>query len=267
MSGGFPIRCFTCGKLINHLYDTYLSIINNGRESTKVLDDMNIIRPCCRRMFLTHVDINQYQLQYPTYHDGVQRLDEEDTGVNDAVMPSNDYEADGTDEEEVEENEEQEDEDENELDDKDVDENGEEEENELDEEENESDAIVPILRDIRSYIDGYINDRVDDIPEKSILVVSDKIYAKKYFDMNIEDRYTVSCCTIKDYIDPNHKKLIKLIWGSRLYPIEVCTKDTSTFFALPQEAILEYKSAYMYDMIKADDESYIPSLQDFGIED
>ena len=53
----FPVRCFTCGKIIAttkkiHMYKT--DVIQGSRSPDEVLDEMRMIRPCCRRMFLTH---------------------------------------------------------------------------------------------------------------------------------------------------------------------------------------------------------------------
>ena len=77
-----PVRCFTCNKIIGDKYSTYLSKIQEYEKKnpdyknnrtidnniiTKgdieksiqgiVLDDLQIHRYCCRRMFLTQVDI------------------------------------------------------------------------------------------------------------------------------------------------------------------------------------------------------------------
>ena len=73
-----PIRCFSCNKLIADKYSIYLdlnkkldldnnlttidtNLINSGVIETsaqgKILDELNIKRYCCRRMFLTQVDI------------------------------------------------------------------------------------------------------------------------------------------------------------------------------------------------------------------
>ncbi len=48
----FPIRCFTCGKVIGHLYKEYSYRIAKGEDRGKVLDDLGITRYCCRRHFL-----------------------------------------------------------------------------------------------------------------------------------------------------------------------------------------------------------------------
>jgi DNA-directed RNA polymerase I, II, and III subunit RPABC5 len=75
-----PIRCFTCNKVIAHLWEDYLNKIqmayidedikNNKKKrfieieelenktiEGKTLDEMNVHRYCCRRMMLSHVDL------------------------------------------------------------------------------------------------------------------------------------------------------------------------------------------------------------------
>jgi len=72
-----PIRCFTCGKLIAHLWKLYESslqeeyiklisiyndIISNDMKNTienETLNKLNITRYCCRRMFISHVDLSE----------------------------------------------------------------------------------------------------------------------------------------------------------------------------------------------------------------
>lgn len=74
----FPVRCMTCGKVIGDKYAYYLQktkedvsddIIKNTTidmnakyvKKTKegeVMDELGLKRYCCRRHFLTHVDIN-----------------------------------------------------------------------------------------------------------------------------------------------------------------------------------------------------------------
>ena len=75
-----PIRCFTCNKVIAHLWEEYLNRIqlayidedikNNKKKrfieieelenktiEGKILDEMDLNRYCCRRMMLSHVDL------------------------------------------------------------------------------------------------------------------------------------------------------------------------------------------------------------------
>jgi DNA-directed RNA polymerase subunit N (RpoN/RPB10) len=75
-----PIRCFTCNKVVAHLWEKYLEQIQqkyleedikNHRRNRfvsletlenktfegKVLDDLGLKKYCCRRMLLSHVDL------------------------------------------------------------------------------------------------------------------------------------------------------------------------------------------------------------------
>lgn len=63
-----PVRCFTCGKVIGHLYEDfakryeqYKKAIEAGekpKETPKqILDDLGLERYCCRRMILSHVEL------------------------------------------------------------------------------------------------------------------------------------------------------------------------------------------------------------------
>ncbi|MCD6483084.1 MAG: DNA-directed RNA polymerase subunit N [Candidatus Aenigmarchaeota archaeon] len=53
----FPVRCFTCGKVIGHLWEEYKKRVEAGEDPAKVLDDLGVERYCCRRIFLTHTDV------------------------------------------------------------------------------------------------------------------------------------------------------------------------------------------------------------------
>ncbi|VUT24676.1 MAG: DNA-directed RNA polymerase subunit N [Candidatus Methanolliviera sp. GoM_asphalt] len=52
----FPIRCFTCGKVISRYWEEYKQRVKDGEKPGKILDDLGIERYCCRRIFLTHVE-------------------------------------------------------------------------------------------------------------------------------------------------------------------------------------------------------------------
>ena len=52
-----PIRCYTCGKVISHLYDDFIQGLKKGREAKELLDEFNLTRYCCRRMLITHVEL------------------------------------------------------------------------------------------------------------------------------------------------------------------------------------------------------------------
>ena len=54
-----PVRCFTCGNLIADKFEEYENRVKSGEEPSKILDDLEIERYCCRRMFLTTVETIQ----------------------------------------------------------------------------------------------------------------------------------------------------------------------------------------------------------------
>jgi len=53
----FPIRCFTCGKVLGHLWEDYKKRTTAGENGKKVLDDFGVKRYCCRQLFLGHIDL------------------------------------------------------------------------------------------------------------------------------------------------------------------------------------------------------------------
>jgi len=52
-----PIRCFSCGKPIAHLWEKFRARVAKGEDPKKVLDDLGVERYCCRAIFLGHVDL------------------------------------------------------------------------------------------------------------------------------------------------------------------------------------------------------------------
>ena len=52
-----PVRCFTCGKPVGHLWEEYNDKVKKGEERKKALDDLGLERYCCRTIFLSHVDL------------------------------------------------------------------------------------------------------------------------------------------------------------------------------------------------------------------
>lgn len=59
-----PVRCFTCGYPIASKWEEYKKRIARGEDPKKVLDDLGIKRYCCRRMFLSHVDLFRDIIKY-----------------------------------------------------------------------------------------------------------------------------------------------------------------------------------------------------------
>ena len=60
----FPIRCFTCGAVIADKYEEYGKRVKDGKNPAKVLEEMEIDRYCCRRMFLAHVEVMDKIMKY-----------------------------------------------------------------------------------------------------------------------------------------------------------------------------------------------------------
>ena len=52
-----PIRCFSCGKPIAHLWETYKQRVADGEPAKKVLDELELERYCCRAVFLGQTDL------------------------------------------------------------------------------------------------------------------------------------------------------------------------------------------------------------------
>jgi DNA-directed RNA polymerase subunit N (RpoN/RPB10) len=52
-----PIRCFSCGKPIAHLWEEYKKRVAEGESSQKVLDEFGLDRYCCRSVFLGQTDL------------------------------------------------------------------------------------------------------------------------------------------------------------------------------------------------------------------
>ncbi len=64
----FPIRCFTCGAVIAHKWESYKKLIEEGKSPKEALDELGIKRYCCRRMFLTYKSVIE---EFARYHGAV----------------------------------------------------------------------------------------------------------------------------------------------------------------------------------------------------
>lgn len=59
-----PIRCFTCNKPIAGKWKKY-NELKKQHQNGKVLDMLGMKRECCRRMFISQVDLIDNILKYP----------------------------------------------------------------------------------------------------------------------------------------------------------------------------------------------------------
>lgn len=63
----FPVRCFTCGKVLGGCYENYRLHLKNDVSGQEALDLVGAQRLCCRRMLISHVDLDDQQLLYQSY--------------------------------------------------------------------------------------------------------------------------------------------------------------------------------------------------------
>lgn len=52
-----PIRCFSCGKPIAHLWGEFKRRVADGENPRKVMDELGLERMCCRSMFIGQEDL------------------------------------------------------------------------------------------------------------------------------------------------------------------------------------------------------------------
>ncbi len=52
-----PVRCFSCGKPVGHLWAKFKDRVEKGEKPKQVLDDLGLKRFCCRALFLGHVEL------------------------------------------------------------------------------------------------------------------------------------------------------------------------------------------------------------------
>jgi DNA-directed RNA polymerase subunit N len=62
-----PIRCFSCGKPVGHLWEEYKERIAKGEPKGKVMDELGLKRYCCRQLFLAHVDLIETVSEFKKY--------------------------------------------------------------------------------------------------------------------------------------------------------------------------------------------------------
>ena len=54
-----PIRCFSCGKPVGHLWGEYKQRVKQGDVPKEVLDELGLERYCCRSIFLGQTDLTE----------------------------------------------------------------------------------------------------------------------------------------------------------------------------------------------------------------
>jgi len=59
-----PIRCFSCGNPIGHLWEDFKERSENGEVTKDILDSFKLDRYCCRAVFVGHVDLIDVSAQF-----------------------------------------------------------------------------------------------------------------------------------------------------------------------------------------------------------
>lgn len=59
-----PVRCFSCGKVIGHLWAPFKEKIEEGQDPGEALDELNVKKQCCRRMLLSHIELIEKVIPY-----------------------------------------------------------------------------------------------------------------------------------------------------------------------------------------------------------
>lgn len=52
-----PVKCWSCGKPIGHLWEDYKEKVKKGDSQKEALDTLGVDRYCCRAMLLGNVDL------------------------------------------------------------------------------------------------------------------------------------------------------------------------------------------------------------------
>jgi DNA-directed RNA polymerase subunit N (RpoN/RPB10) len=60
-----PVRCFTCGAVIGNKWTTYQGLLKLGMLPDDALTQCDLVRMCCRRMLLSHVNVIEELIMYP----------------------------------------------------------------------------------------------------------------------------------------------------------------------------------------------------------
>lgn len=69
-----PVRCFSCGALIGDKYDEFERRVKDGEDPGKVLDSLGIKRYCCRRMFLSHIELVDEVIKLHEVYGGYKKI-------------------------------------------------------------------------------------------------------------------------------------------------------------------------------------------------
>jgi DNA-directed RNA polymerase subunit N len=62
-----PIRCFSCGKPVGHMWEDFKERVKNGENQKEIMNSLGMDRFCCRSMFLGHVDLIDVSAEFKKF--------------------------------------------------------------------------------------------------------------------------------------------------------------------------------------------------------
>ena len=62
-----PVRCYSCGAVIADRWKEYTALLEQGKTIEASLDEIGLERYCCRRMYVSHVELLKEVVPFSTY--------------------------------------------------------------------------------------------------------------------------------------------------------------------------------------------------------
>ena len=59
----YPIRCFTCGKVLGNKYEKF----NESKNKEQSYKDLGITRYCCKNILLTSINTEEFMQDYTEF--------------------------------------------------------------------------------------------------------------------------------------------------------------------------------------------------------
>ena len=59
-----PVRCFSCNKIVGGSYEEFVERRDNGEDPAKIMDDLGLKLYCCRKIYVSHLDLIDDLLPY-----------------------------------------------------------------------------------------------------------------------------------------------------------------------------------------------------------
>ena len=59
-----PVRCFSCNKVDGGLYEEFVERQEAGENPGEIMDSLGLERYCCRKIFVSHLDLIDELLPY-----------------------------------------------------------------------------------------------------------------------------------------------------------------------------------------------------------